>query len=127
MLLQNGFIPEGLVTLEALEGPLSHVHSLVSDQAALHKVALLALTALETLLLTRGHPGLSEFRAPSGFVLVLWTLRGLVLGVVLLMLYQVSLQVEDFPTHKAGVKSQPWWNFLVTWGTHWLKRKIVLV
>lgn len=127
MVLHGGLPEEALVTLRALEGPLPRVHGLVSDQAALHKVALLAVTALETLLLTLDHPGPPEFRVPSRFVLVLWTLRGLPLGMVPLVLYQVSLYVEDFPTHKAGTKSQPWWNFLVTWGTHWLKPRIVPV
>lgn len=56
MLLQSGFTPEGPLTFGAPEGPLPRVNDLVLSQAALHAVALLALTTLEMLLLTQDHP-----------------------------------------------------------------------
>lgn len=114
MLLQSGFIPEVLVTLGALEGPLPHVNGLVREQAALHVVAPLALATLETLLPTQDRPGPPDLRAPSGFALVLGILRGLALGVVPSVFCQVSLFMEDLPADRAGVRTQPWWNFQVT-------------
>lgn len=72
MLPQSGFTLEGLVTFRAWQGPLPHVNKpVVSDQAAFEIVALLALTTLETLLLTQDHPVPPEFRVSSGFVFVL--------------------------------------------------------
>lgn len=55
MLLQSGFTPEGTLTFGAPEGALSRVNDLVRNQAALHAIALLALTTLETLFLTQDH------------------------------------------------------------------------
>lgn len=127
MLLQSGFILEGLVTFRALEGPLPRVNNLVDEQAALERVALLTLSALETLPLTQDCPGPPESRVPSGLVFVLCIFTGLAVGVVPFVLYQVSLYMEDLPTDKAGVKSWPWWKFQVTWGTHRLIPRIILI
>lgn len=127
MLLQSGSKLEGLVTLGAWEGALAHVNNLVNDQAALQIVALLALATLETLLLTQDRPVPPEFRAPSGFIFVLWIFTELALGVVSFVLYQVSLYLEDLPTDKTGIKSWPRWNFQVTWGTYPRRPWIVLI
>ena len=121
MLVQGGFGPEGPATLGARA---SH---LVRGQAAPDTAALLAHAAPERLLLTRDRPGPPELRLPPGLVFVLRILTGLAFAVVPFVLHKVSLYLEDIPTDKAGIKSQPWWNFQVIWGSYWLMPWIILV